>query len=197
MSVPVPKLTLYEEKDIEVLICYILRKVGQMTKEELMCCTVDYDFVLYFDFCLCFDDLKERGIVETEKLPDGDYMVKPTAKSNYLALELANSIPLTIREAAVYYAKKLTAAVKMEKAIKFEIIPLPKGYHFHVRFINELGGDDFMELKLFAPTLNAAEEMERKFINNPIGTYRSVINTFIDGYLTASQQEIQKAMEEA
>ena len=36
MSIPVPKYTLYDRKDIEVLVAYILYKVGSITKDELM-----------------------------------------------------------------------------------------------------------------------------------------------------------------
>ena len=35
MSIPVPKYTLYDRKDIEVLVAYILYKVGSITKTSL------------------------------------------------------------------------------------------------------------------------------------------------------------------
>ena len=50
-----------------------------------------------------------------------------------------------------------------------------------------------MELKIFAPTLSAAEEMEKRFFDNPAGAYRSVLNNFIEGYLTVSEAELREA----
>ena len=59
MSIPVPKYTLYDRKDIEVLVAYILYKVGSITKDELMRCTVDHDFVMYFDLILSLIHISE------------------------------------------------------------------------------------------------------------------------------------------
>lgn len=194
MSVPVPKFTLYERKDIEVLIAYILRKIGSMTKEELICCTVDHDFVNYFDFICCLMDMQEKELITCETEGKNEICL-PTAKGNYLAIELAYSIPLSIREDTLYYAKKITAHSRLEKTVKCEIIKLKQGYHLYIRFINEMGGADLMELKIFAPTYQAAEQMEKRFFDNPAGAYRSVLNSFIQGYLTVSDAEIKEAME--
>ena len=135
MNYHVPKFTLSERKDIEVLIAYILRKVGGMTKEELMSCTVDRDYIKYFDLQCCLIDMEDKELITCEK--EGEYEVcLPTAKSNYLAIELAYSIPLSIREDTVYYAKKITSHSRLEKSIKCEIIKLEQGYHLYIRFIN-------------------------------------------------------------
>ncbi len=196
MSVYVPKPTLYERKDIEVLIAYILRKVGAMTKEELMTCTVDRDYIKYFDLQCCLFDMEEKGIITCDKV-DGHEICQPTAKSEYLAIELGYSIPQSIKEDTVYYAKKITSHSHLEKAVKCEIIKLEQGYHLYIRFINEIGGADLMELKIFAPTYESAQQMEKKFFSNPAGAYRSVLNSFIQGYLTVSEAEIKKALEDA
>ncbi len=195
MSYHVPKLTLYERKDIEVLIAYILRKVGAMTKEELMSCTVDRDYVKYFDLQCCLFDMEEKELITLEKEGDAEICL-PTSKSNYLAIELAYSIPLSIREDTVYYAKKITSHSHLEKAVKCEIIKLEQGYHLYIRFINEIGGADLMELKIYAPTYQSAQQMEKKFFSNPAGAYRSVLNSFIQGYLTVSDAEIKETLED-
>lgn len=192
----VPKYKLYEKKDIEILIAHILRKVGAMTGEELLCCTVDKDIVAYFDFIEALMDMKEKKLISSDS-DDLSELCSPTEKSNYLSIELGVYIPLSIREDTVYYAKKLTAHSRLEKAVKCEIIPLEKGYHLYIRFINEMGGADLMELKIFAPTLSAAEQMEKRFFVNPAGAYRSVLNSFINGYLTVSEAEIKEALQNA
>ena len=195
MNYRVPKITLYEDKDIQILIAHILRKVGPMSKEELMRCTVDQDFVKYFDFHSCIMSMEEKTLITIEK-EDGCEICHPTNQSNYLAIELAYSIPLSIREDAVYYAKKITSHAHLEKAVKCEIIPLEQGYHLYIRFINEVGGADLMELKIYAPTLEAAQQMEKRFFANPAGAYRGVLNSFIQGYLTVSEAELKEAMED-
>lgn len=67
MSIPVPKYTLYDRKDIEVLVAYILYKVGSITKDELMRSTVDHDFVMYFDLICCLFDMEDKGLIICEK----------------------------------------------------------------------------------------------------------------------------------
>lgn len=193
MSIPVPKFTLYERKDIEILIAHILRKAGSMTKEELICCTVDHDFVNYFDFICCLMDMQEKELIICRTEGKNELCI-PTEQSNYLAIELAYSIPLSIREDTVYYAKKITSHSRLEKAVKCDIIKLEQGYHLYIRFINEMGGADLMELKIYAPTYEAARQMEQRFFDNPAGAYRSVLNSFIQGYLTVSDDEIRQTM---
>ena len=116
MSIPVPKYTLYDRKDIEVLVAYILYKVGSITKDELMRCTVDHDFVMYFDLICCLFDMEDKGLIICEKAGN-DETCLPTAKSEYLAIELAYTIPLSIREDTIYYAKKITSHSRLEKTV--------------------------------------------------------------------------------
>ncbi|MBR4305800.1 MAG: DUF4364 family protein [Ruminiclostridium sp.] len=195
MNYRVPKITLYENREIQILIAHILRKVGSMSKEELMRCTVDQDFVKYFDFHSCIMSMEEKKLITIETI-DGCEICHPTNQSNYLAIELAYSIPLSVREDSVYHAKKITSHTHLEKSVKCEIIPLEQGYHLYIRFINEVGGADLMELKIYAPTLEAAQQMEKRFFANPAGAYRSVLNSFIQGYLTVSEAELKEAMED-
>ncbi|MCH5323695.1 MAG: DUF4364 family protein [Eubacterium sp.] len=190
----VPKITLYERKDIEILIAFLLKKIGGMSKEELLCCTVDKEYVRYFDMICCLMDMEEKEIIVCEHEGDTERFY-PTAKSNYLVIELGDSLPISLREDALYCAQKITARMRLENSVKCEIISLEKGYQLYIRFINETGGEDLMELKIFAPTLAAAEQMERRFFDNPAGAYRSVLNSFIQGYLTVSEAEIQEALE--
>lgn len=184
----VPKITLYERKDIEVLTAVLLKKTGGMTKEELLRCTVDKEFVRYFDLICCLMDMEEKGLLKLE-----EEIYYPTAKGNYLAIELSDALPISLREDALYTAKKITAQLRLENSVKCEIISLDNGYQLYIRFINETGGADLMELKIFAPTLSAAEEMEKRFFDNPAGAYRSVLNNFIEGYLTVSDAELREA----
>ena len=194
MGVPVPKYTLYDRKDIEVLVSYILYKVGNITKDDLMRCTVDHDFVMYFDLICCLFDMEDKELIKCEKSGNDEICI-PTEKSEYLAIELSYSIPRSIREDAVYYAKKITSYSHLEKTVKTEIIKLDKGYQFCIRFINELGGVDLMELKIYAPTREAAEQMEKRVFDNPAGAYRNVLNSFIEGYLTVSDKEIREVLD--
>ena len=181
MSIPVPKYTLYDRKDIEVLVAYILYKVGSITKDELMRCTVDHDFVMYFDLICCLFDMEDKGLIICEKAGN-DETCLPTAKSEYLAIELAYTIPLSIREDTIYYAKKITSHSRLEKTVKTEIVKVEQGgYQLCIRFINEMGGTDLMELKIYAPTKESAEQMEKRVFDNPVGAYRNVLNSFIQG----------------
>ena len=163
MSIPVPKYTLYDRKDIEVLVAYILYKVGSITKDELMRCTVNHDFVMYFDLICSLFDMEDKGLIICEKAGN-DETCLPTAKSEYLAIELAYTIPLSIREDTIYYAKKITSHSRLEKTVKTEIVKVEQGgYQLCIRFINEMGGTDLMELKIYAPTKESAEQMEKVF----------------------------------
>ncbi len=190
----VPKITLYERKDIEVLTAFLLHKIGAMTKEELLCCTVDKEFVRYFDMICCLIDMEEKELVKCMQ-EDGEERYYPTAKSNYLSIELADSLPISLREDALYCAKMTTARLRLESSVKCEIIPLEKGFRLYIRFLNETGGEDLMELKIYAPTLEAAEQMQKRFYDNPAGAYRSVLNSFIQDHLPVSDAELREAME--
>ena len=185
MSIPVPKYTLYDRKDIEVLVAYILYKVGSITKDELMRCTVDHDFVMYFDLICCLFDMEDKGLIICEKAGN-DETCLPTAKSEYLAIELAYTIPLSIREDTIYYAKKITSHSRLEKTVKTEIVKVEQGgYQLCIRFINEMGGTDLMELKIYAPTKESAMDFPVPTNGSPAPEKRfahlSVLPAFFPG----------------
>ena len=59
-----------------------------------------------------------------------------------------------------------------------------------------MGGTDLMELKIYAPTKESAEQMDMSFFDIPVGSYRNVLNSFIQGYLTVSEKEIQEELDD-
>lgn len=192
MEFDTPKIRLDDKYDIQILVAYLLKQIGFLTLEQLVSITVDDDTVNYFDLVSALGGMEEKAFVEIKKVDNEDCYF-PTEKSNFMAVELGEKIPKSIRENTVYYGKKITAREKLEKAIKCEIIKLEQGYHLYIRFINEMGGADLMDLKIYAPTYETAAEMEKRFFDNPTGTYRRVLNGFIQGFLTVSDMELNDA----
>ena len=48
----------------------------------------------------------------------------------------------------------------------------------------------------FADMELSAEQMEKRVFDNPVGAYRNVLNSFIQGYLTVSEKEIQEVLDD-
>lgn len=194
MNYETPKIRLDESFDIQILIAYLLKEFDKLSLEQLATITVDDDTVNYFDLVSALGGLEDKGLITVEKTKTAEFY-SASDKSNYMATELADKIPKSIRENTIYNGKKITAREKMEKAIKCQIIKLEQGYHLDIRFINEMGGPDLMDLKIYAPTYETAEQMEKRFFDNPTGTYRRVLNGFIQGFLTVSEIELNDALQ--
>ena len=88
--------------EIRLLLCYLVKNAGPITRQEIENALMEEALVNYFEIGSCLDDITKQQLVT---LTNGSYAI--TEKGRKVAKELAYDLPRSVRERAV--AAVLTA----------------------------------------------------------------------------------------
>lgn len=180
-----PKITIDDKLTIQIYICFILEQLGELTEEQLSDIVTEIDAVSGFEY---FEGLSvsadkqlieingEKGIKKISLLPQGLTMAR----------EFFHRIPLSVREKTLEYGQYVLKMADLERSIicRIERGGINEPCYLTVRFLNEINGDELMNLKIYAPDYEQAKQMRERFYEKPSDIVTKIMNTFIkDSYL--------------
>lgn len=84
--------------EIRLLLCYLVKNAGPITRTEIENALVEEELVNYFEIGSCLDDIAKQELV-TEK--SGSYSI--TDKGRKVAQELAYDLPRSVRELSLIH----------------------------------------------------------------------------------------------
>ena len=87
---------LTDSTEIRLLLCYLVKNAGPITRTEIENALMEEALVNYFEIGSCLDDITQQKLVT---LTDGRYTI--TEKGRKVAQELAYDLPRSVRERAV------------------------------------------------------------------------------------------------
>ena len=82
--------------EIRLLLCYLVKNAGPITRQEIENALMEEALVNYFEIGSCLDDITKQALVT---LTGDSYAI--TDKGRKVAQELAYDLPRTVRERAV------------------------------------------------------------------------------------------------
>ena len=82
--------------EIRLLLCYLVKNAGPITRQEIENALMEEALVNYFEIGSCLDDITKQELVT---LTGDSYAI--TDKGRKVAQELAYDLPRTVRERAV------------------------------------------------------------------------------------------------
>ena len=82
--------------EIRLLLCYLVKNAGPITRQEIENALMEEALVNYFEIGSCLDDITRQQLVTLTK---GSYTI--TEKGRKVAQELAYDLPRSVRERAV------------------------------------------------------------------------------------------------
>ena len=85
--------------EIRLLLCYLVKNAGPITRQEIENALMEEALVNYFEIGSCLDDITKQELVT---LTGDSYAI--TDKGRKVAQELAYDLPRTVRERALYLA---------------------------------------------------------------------------------------------
>lgn len=175
-----PKITITEKFDIQVLICYLLSHLGKLSEPNLIEIITDDEAVNYFDLISALAQMEEKELISIEKT-DGVELYTVLPKGEMMAAEFEQKIPLSVREKTMELGKKIKTRAELERSVHWHIEEIKggKGCYFCVEFINEMGGDDIMQMKVYAPSFENALEMQTRFLRKPSDILTKIIGMFM------------------
>lgn len=160
------------QREIRLIICYLLANINQpIKKEHILNTMVEGEIANYFEVSSAISDLVQHKNILVE-----DDILSLTGDSKEAIDELETELPLTIREKAIFLCTKFIAQEKYQKENKVEIVPKDNGYYVNC-FIMANDKEDILSFRLYVGSITQAETVKEKFLKNPVAVYDNIINT--------------------
>ena len=179
MNYQAPKITIDDSLLIQIYLCYLLEQLGNLTEEQLSDIITECEAVNFFAYLEALSVMCEKEMIEkSQEKNTSVYHLLPTGK--LMAQEFYRRIPLSIREKSIEYGHKVLEMAELERSIICSIEHTrDNNIYLSLRFLNEMGGPDLMDLKIFAPDLEQARQMRERFLEKPSDIVTKVMNYFI------------------
>lgn len=177
MTGEAPKIKLTDTFKITALICYLLKELGALTEYQLTKILILDEAVNHFDLTEAF------GVLENKKLAElierkGERYFELSAEGMTIAAEVS-SVPLSVREKALKEGKKILNEIEVRKTVSWRIEKREgQGYNFNIKLLNEFGGPDLMEINLYAPSEESAQDIQKRFLERPLDIVMKTMTMF-------------------
>lgn len=174
-----PKITVDDQLDIHIYVCHLLDVLGDLTDEQLSDIITECEAVNYYNYLESLSMIVEKQLVEVIKKGDVSYYhLLPQGKT--MSDEFHHRIPLSVREKSIEYGKKVLEMSELERSIKCKIEKTQDKHCFvHITFLNEMGGPDLLQMRLYAPNFDEAKKMRERFYEKPSDIVTKIMQTFI------------------
>ena len=160
---------LLNESDIRLLLCYMLNGVNApMNKSSILYVIQANGLANYFESASALNDLCEAGNLEIVE-PGNDPAYRITPIGAQVSKSLAQNLPTSVRTKALNAAVTFLSHQRQEKENHVDFVPLEKGVQVNCHISD--GETDMMELKLRVPDQAQAEQVRRRFLDNPFLFY--------------------------
>lgn len=160
--------------EIKMMILYCLRESGEkaVSFNALNEAFSEQGLVNYFALTETIDQLVASGHISNDSGDEnGLYGITPLGEN--AASEFKTSIPFSIREKAVSSLKSVIKRHKRLSEISVSETPSQGGYILELSIPDQ--GGDIMKIQVFAPGKTEANLIKRRFLNNPIYIYKSIM----------------------
>ena len=165
--------------EIRVLICYLLKAIGQPIPYNFLTDKLSAEGIAnYFELCDAIINLEDNGhiISLVDSVGKKSYLISPSGAD--IADTLERTVPNVIRDRACSYIIKLLARVRNEKENEVIIAPAEKGFTVTCRAID--GDKVLMSVSILVPNEACAKTVRESFLNNPSETFIKVTEALLD-----------------
>lgn len=160
---------------VKVLLCYLLDKLNRpVSREQLLEISQDSKVIDYFCFSEALDGLFTAGAVSEDE--NGNIILEKKGK---LGSEYFNQyIPLTFRRSILSAAYSYFSKIRRAQECSCDILQNRNG--FTVMFSIKDASYSLMNMSLYAPDEEAAENIAEKIRQNPAGFYQNVVHLLLE-----------------
>lgn len=159
---------------IRLLLCYLIKSAGPLTRQEIETALLEEQLVNYFEFCDGLADVVARHLVEKQ----GDsYRITETGAK--VALELEEDLPRSVRHSAVQAAVRAQIWNKKSAEYHAEVHETPDGWSIRCS-IHGVRPQDF-SLELMMPDRLTAEMVKKRFVLRGSEVYRLLLDALTAG----------------
>ena len=161
---------LTDSTEIRLLLCYLVKNAGPITRTEIENALMEEQLVNYFEIGSCLDDITRQQLVT---LKEDRYSI--TEKGRKVAQELAYDLPRSVRERAVAAVLRSQTWARKEAKYSASITEKPDG-HCSVRCTVKGLDEALFCLDLGTPDRLSAELVKKQFILKGNEIYQLLVN---------------------
>ena len=160
---------LTDSTEIRLLLCYLVKNAGPISRTEIENALLEEELVNYFEIGSCLDDITRQGLVT---LTDGCYSI--TEKGHKVAQELAYDLPRSVREKAVAAVLRSQNWARKEAEYSAHITEKPDG-HCSIRCTIRALDRELFCLDIGTPDRMSADLIKKQFILKDNEIYQLLI----------------------
>lgn len=143
--------------EIRILLCYLIKSAGPLTRDAMQGALLQEQLVNYFEFADALSDLESQALVT-----EGEKGYSITQKGRVVADTLSDDLPRSVRESAIRAVIRIQSWVHKAAQNQAQVSKTADGYLVTCR-IRETDSDTFC-LSLAMPDELTAETVKNQFI---------------------------------
>ena len=173
--------------EIKILICYLLSCIEQpLSKEQVNYIFQFNSIVNYFSFCQALKELIDtHHIQEKFSAEDGKKILQLMPMGENTATTLSGILQKSTRDKIIATAQQVLASEQQERDHQVSITKVEDGYMVHL-VIHDIGSD-LLEMTLFAPDKQEAQQMAERFNQDAVMLYRGMLGILQNDSLSIHQ----------
>ena len=186
MAYDAPKIIIDDSLTIQIYLCFLIDRLGTLTEEQLSDIITEHESVKLLEYLEALSIAQEKELIKAEENDKNQKLLSLLPKGKMLADEFFTRIPLSIREKSLEYGQYVLKMAELERSVvcRIERGGFNEPCFLTVKFLNEMGGPNLMELKIYAPDFEQAKQMRERFFEKPSDMVAKIMNMFIkDSYL--------------
>ena len=169
-----------------ILICCLLDHLKKpVTPTQLYEIAVETEIINYFFYQESITYLQKNGSLQLKQDENGQDWYSLTKVGEECAKELKEYVAKPYRDKIISEAKQYFIREKRREEVKISYLPLKKGYHVQVRYLDLQS--DLMDLKLYAPDMKQAKYLGTQIMRNPANFYGKVLEAVF-----SNKEEVKK-----
>ena len=180
-----PKIVIDDKLTVQIYICYLLDSLGNLSEEQLADIVDEIEAVNSLDLFEALSIALEKKLISSHTEKNKNiFSLLDMGKT--MSDEFSARIPLSVREKSIEYGKQVLKMADLERSIicKIERTDYNGPCYLTVKFLNELNGDNLMDLRIYAPDYDQARLMRERFFEKPSDIVTKIMKMFIkDSYL--------------
>lgn len=161
---------LTDDTQIRILLCYLVKTAGPLTRDTLQGALLQEQLVNYFEFVDALTDVERQGLVAL----DDEQQYTITEKGSTVADTLALDLPRTVRESAIRAVMQIQSW-RHKAAMNRARIEEEEGEYTVWCAIGDMGSDVF-RLQLAMPDKLTAETIKNNFTAHGSEIYSKVMD---------------------
>ncbi len=155
--------------EIRLLLCYLVKNAGPISRREIEDALMEESLVNYFEIGSCLDDITKQKLVTLE-----NDRCTITEKGRKVAQELAYDLPRSVRERAVAAVLRSQTWARKEAEYSARVSEKADG-HCTVRCTIKALDQELFCLNIGAPDRLSAELIKKQFILKGNEIYQMLI----------------------